>query len=109
MSKDKYKNPKKKDLKAGKILDIYGNSKSQEEWLGKAVLIEYQPSKHGNENTYIRKEVGGTKSRQPRIIIWSTQRWLVEFIEGPLTGHRTCRYIAYYVGTGIECLKQFRG
>lgn len=107
MSKKNYKSPNKDDLVSGNILDIYGDSKSQTEWLGKAILIEPRSDLALGELPFIKAEVGGTKTRSPQIIIWSRERWLVEFVEGPMKGHKTCRYIAYFLGVGIKWLDNY--
>lgn len=106
MLKKNFKKPDKNDLVSGNILDIYSDSRSDNSvWLGKAVLLERRASSYSDETPFIKYEVGGTKNREPQIIVWSRQRWLVEFVEGPLTGHKTCRYIGYFECVGIECLK----
>lgn len=61
---------------------------------GRAKLIEYKPSKHVEELEFI-KNSAETKDEKINLI-WSSQRWIVEFIDGPMKGFKTARYISYF-------------
>jgi hypothetical protein len=97
MKKSDYVKPDINDLVSGNELVIYNDYKEQEDPVGTARLIEYRTSLSRSELPYTRAEIGGSDIQDPHTIIWSYQRWLVEFLDGPLKGFTTARYIAYFV------------
>ena len=98
MTRKEFMEPSAEEVKEGEILPIYlENFMTQEGFEGNALLIEHCPSPWREEVYYIRAEVGGTDKQNPNVINWSFQRWLVEFIDGPMKGVRCHRYIAFFV------------
>jgi hypothetical protein len=88
--------PSKKDLKKGSILPIYSDHINEKDLIGNARLIEYKKSWR-QELPFIKAEFGGTDKQAPHTIIWSYQRWVVEFVDGPRKGLRSAHYISYFV------------
>ena len=89
--------PKKSDLVKGNILSIYSNFTEEEGFRGHAMLIERMPSKWRDEkNGFIRTVIGGTQQKEGYAVMWKFQRWMIEYVDGPLKGHKTCANIGYF-------------
>lgn len=96
MSRRHYLKPDAEDLRSGNILPIYTNYQEEEGFEGYALLIERQEGWRIQPH-YVRAEQGGTEDKDPVTVNWSTQRWLVEFVDGPQKGFRTHRYISHFL------------
>lgn len=103
--KRKYKNRKKKDLKVGAVLPIYIDYKQEEKFRGNAKLLNkfesqtFQSRYPPSMRSYVRAEVGSGNKYEPQTIIWSWERWRIQFVDGPDKGFITACNIAYYVTT----------
>ena len=94
MTKRKQLYPRKRDLKPGSVHKIFTDYREMEDLEGRAKLIEYAPSTYLDELEFIK---GSRKTTERTLdLIWSYQRWIIEFIDGPRKGFRTARYISYF-------------
>lgn len=95
MTKQEYLKPDKEDFYKGNILTIYSDVENEENPVGKARLIE--PMEFSLFDVeYIREEIGGSDKQNPHTIVWTKERWKIEFIDGPSKGFITARYIARF-------------
>ncbi len=88
--------PIKEDLKKGLVTKIFLDGEIYE---GIARLIEKRPSWR-DVHPYIKAFINENEDNE-RVINWSQERWLVEFLEGRLKGQKVLRWIHYYHSTGI--------
>ncbi len=107
MSRTNYQYPSEADLRPENVLSIYTMYQQEQDFEGRAVLIERQEGWR-QQFPYVRIELGGTEAKNPITVNWATQRWLVRFIDGPQKGFTTHRYISYflcidsYLSSGVE-------
>lgn len=93
-----FSKPEKSDLIKGNILPIYADFTEEKGFRGKAILIERSPSKWRDEkNGFIRAIIGdGNEDREGYAVMWKFQRWVIQFVDGPQKGHKTCANIGYF-------------
>lgn len=93
-----YRCPMESDLGTGCIAEIYEDFRNMKKYQGRARLLqELEANTPKHQRQYIRAEIGNPKKQAPHTIVWSWQRWRVEFIDGPFKGWITARKIAYFV------------
>lgn len=97
LRKQDFASPKREDLKKGNILPIYGEYTTQENFRGNARLIERKKSSWRDEDAgFIRAVVGGREIREGWAVMWKHQRWVIQYVDGPYEGHKTCANIGYF-------------
>ena len=94
----------KKMLKEGNIVPIFLNWKDQKEFRGNAMLINRIKDKEPDEDVkeYEFAEIGSNlqyRKKEKVSVVYSYQRWVISFVDGPMQGFRTSVNISYYKKT----------
>ena len=97
VSRKDFSKPEKSELIKGNILPIYADFTEEKGFRGNAVLIRRSPSKWRDEKKgFIRAIIGGGSDREGYAVMWKFQRWVIQYVDGPLKGHTTCANIGYF-------------
>jgi len=94
----------KKMLKENKIVPIYLNFMEQKNYRGNAILITRLLDREPEEaiKEYEFAEIGSilqNRLKEKVSVIYSYQRWVVKFVDGPNIGFQTAVNISYYKKT----------
>ena len=94
----------KKMLKEGNIVPIFLNWQEQKEFRGNAELISRVTFMENPEEVkeYEFAEIGSNlqyRKKEKVSVVYSYQRWVISFVDGPMQGFRTSVNISYYKKT----------
>lgn len=93
---------KKGQLKTNNIISIYLNWKEKKDFRGNAILIERLKDPSELQKEYLFCEIGKDSPYRKKdliSIIYSYQRWIIKFVDGPEKGFQTAVNISYYKKT----------
>lgn len=96
-SKKVWRRPRKQDLQVGNVIPIKQESGED---IGIAKLLSRKPSRHKTDNLPICLTESKNDIQKDTMYLYSTERWLVEWIEHNYyrKGDRTHKEVLYYMG-----------